>query len=752
MLQSLDNGRYTVLRALGRGGMGALFLATDHGAFGRTVVVKQLLDAPQGADEAERQSARARFVDEARTLAALRHPFIPKIFAYFADGPACFIVMEHIDGQNLDQGLSHADDAGQPVRGAPYPTADVARWGASLCGVLEYLHSRRPQPVLHQDIKPANLVLDQDSGALFLVDFGTAHAHSGAPTGGYGTPGYAPQEQYRGRSQPRSDVYALAATLYHLASDDDPSLHPFSFPQLDALGALGDALRPALAKDPAERPHAHDLRRALEALANSALAQALPAPDGDALYDERQLARWCERNWQRAAPWLRTRALPDELERRWGKPALARRLRDAVAQHPADDHAALDAALALLDPRGYGAVLPSLVVAPDVVEYTPRHGALRATTLTVHNQGRRYVRARLQAPPWLAVSVPVEAQAPGYSLRFPSLGLAPGQSATLALHGTPPPGALRSKVGEVLELREEDAGALATGALLASATLQGRLPPLKNLATPFALLLLAVLAPLALNLLTLKDARVIEMSTDSLNREWANGLAYPFPTADAGLSYPAPAATVTVISPAYPIDPNDLRPWREPPPAQSHVTVAEELYWAGHNALNAQRLDDARDALEKLHQSYPAYHNGDVLLSETYYQLALQAYGAKQWRVMYDSLTRLLELEPSYKDGEQLLKEALYRPGKIEFERGNYEKAHVALSEVWARDPSYLNTRLLLAQCDAHLADEALARNALDDAQRWLDELDQLHPNYPDLPRLRAALAAAQGRTPPAIP
>jgi tetratricopeptide (TPR) repeat protein len=119
---------------------------------------------------------------------------------------------------------------------------------------------------------------------------------------------------------------------------------------------------------------------------------------------------------------------------------------------------------------------------------------------------------------------------------------------------------------------------------------------------------------------------------------------------------------------------------------------------------------------------------------------------------MYDSLTRLLELEPSYKDGEQLLKEALYRPGKIEFERGNYEKAHVALSEVWARDPSYLNTRLLLAQCDAHLADEALARNALDDAQRWLDELDQLHPNYPDLPRLRAALAAAQGRTPPAIP
>jgi tRNA A-37 threonylcarbamoyl transferase component Bud32 len=284
--QVLDRGNYVVDRPLSKGGMGALYLAHDKRAFDRPVVIKTMLDYFDTSDPREVQLARERFIEEARTLSRVKHPNFPQIFAHFLDGSQTCIVMEYIEGRDLGLSLSRINErTGQRIKGKAFPKEKVIGWGIDVCRMLEHLATHQP-PIIHHDIKPNNLVLDDHSGEIFLVDFGTAKAHllTGKATTGsnaFGTPGYAPPEQYRGQSEPRSDVYALAATLYHLASDDDPADHPFKFPKLGQLGQLGKALEPALERDPANRPTAAELRAALKALLEPAVVAAKltkPAP------------------------------------------------------------------------------------------------------------------------------------------------------------------------------------------------------------------------------------------------------------------------------------------------------------------------------------------------------------------------------------------------------------------------------------------------------------------------------------------
>jgi len=143
-----------------------------------------------------------------------------------------------------------------------------------------------------------------------LVDFGTARARLIAQPDGrigiqrssiYGTSGYAPPEQYRGKSEPRSDVYALAATLYHLATNDHPGNDPFKFPRCEDLGLLGEALKSALEHDPQRRPDAATFRATLEKLPTF---HPLVAPDSSCLYNEQAVVRWCQMNWLDAQKWL----------------------------------------------------------------------------------------------------------------------------------------------------------------------------------------------------------------------------------------------------------------------------------------------------------------------------------------------------------------------------------------------------------------------------------------------------------------
>lgn len=263
-------GRYTIQQELGRGGMGAVYLAYETiAATRRPVVVKEMLDYFDPTDPVGEQRARQRFEAEAATLVSLSAQGIPQIFAYFSDQGRNYIVMQYIQGNNLENGLTRMDANKNQVQGRPYPVDRVREWAGQLCRVLVYLAA---QNVVHMDIKPANLILDP-SGNIWLVDFGTAKAQRMIQPGGtvgmqkssiYGTQGYAPPEQYKGQAEPRSDVYALAATLYHLLTDDDPRDHPFQFPKLNQIpGDLADPLRRAQVSDPTQRITAAEMRQLL---------------------------------------------------------------------------------------------------------------------------------------------------------------------------------------------------------------------------------------------------------------------------------------------------------------------------------------------------------------------------------------------------------------------------------------------------------------------------------------------------------
>jgi len=273
----VHNGAYRILRPLSKGGMGMIYLAEDLGAFGRSCVIKEMLDYFDPADPQEVQEARQRFEDEARTLAKLTHPQIPNLLSYFSERQHNYIVMAYVEGVTLDHFI-----------GQQQAVVQVVEYGIQTCEILEYLEGLNP-PVVHHDIKPANIIVDNATKSAWLVDFGVAKARLAKQQNGqvgvkkssiFGTTGYAPPEQYQSQSEPRSDVYALAATLYHVLTGDDPQNHPFNFPQVTALPAgLAGALSAALEQDVRRRCAAVDFRTALEkALRAPAPKRASTAP------------------------------------------------------------------------------------------------------------------------------------------------------------------------------------------------------------------------------------------------------------------------------------------------------------------------------------------------------------------------------------------------------------------------------------------------------------------------------------------
>lgn len=201
-------GRYKIIRQLGKGGMGAVYLAYDT-SLETEVAVKCNLNP-------SRESS-TQFLREARLLATLRHSNLPRVIDHFILGQSQYLVMDYIPGDDLGTRLER--EGAQPVE-------KVLQWADQICSALVYLHNQNP-PVIHRDIKPGNLKLMAD-GAVMLVDFGIAKAadtSQATATGAMGyTPGYAPPEQYGGaRTGPYSDQYSLAATLYVLLTNQKPA-------------------------------------------------------------------------------------------------------------------------------------------------------------------------------------------------------------------------------------------------------------------------------------------------------------------------------------------------------------------------------------------------------------------------------------------------------------------------------------------------------------------------------------------------
>jgi len=273
----MRNGAYRIVRPLNKGGMGMIYLAEDLGAFGRMCVIKEMLDYFDPANPLEVQEAQQRFEDEARTLAKLKHPQIPDLLSYFSEGQHNYIVMEFVQGDTLEHFIAQ-----------PAAAAKVVSYGIQVCEILEYLGGLNP-PVVHQDIKPANIIVDSATQSAWLVDFGIARHRplsqqnwraGGGKTTARGTPGYAAPEQYQpGQSEPKSDVYALAATLYHVLTGDDPQDHPFSFPMLAALPTgLTGALSAALQQDVRRRCTAAEFRLLLQKKGSTKLPPSHPPP------------------------------------------------------------------------------------------------------------------------------------------------------------------------------------------------------------------------------------------------------------------------------------------------------------------------------------------------------------------------------------------------------------------------------------------------------------------------------------------
>ncbi len=242
-------GRYKISRLLGGGGMGMVYLANDQRLANRPCAIKEMVD--HFIDQAQRIEANEYFAREADTLAQLKHQAIPAITDRFELANRHYLVMEYVEGSNLEEELA--------VRGEPLPEGLVIDIARQLCDVLSYLHGLVP-PIIYRDMKPSNVMLNSN-GRVVLVDFGIARLFKAARKGTMiGTLGFAPPEQYQGLVDPRSDIYSLGATLHYVLTGRDPEKYPpFSFPPVRELrpavsSNLAGAIDAALAYEMDGRP------------------------------------------------------------------------------------------------------------------------------------------------------------------------------------------------------------------------------------------------------------------------------------------------------------------------------------------------------------------------------------------------------------------------------------------------------------------------------------------------------------------
>ena len=228
---TLLGGRYVIEELISTGGMGFVYRAHDR-LSGKPVAIKEMID--RFTTRVERKEAIERFNREADMLCKLTHPSIPDFIEYFVENKRYYLVMNYIEGQDLASSIKTLSSSSSGSH-ALLPIHNVVRWSVKICEVLDYLHSQNP-PIIYRDLKPSNLIIDAD-GKMMLIDFGIARLFTPKVKATMvGTQGYAPPEQYRGESEPRSDLYSLGATLHHLLTGKDPQYEaPFHFEAIRKL-------------------------------------------------------------------------------------------------------------------------------------------------------------------------------------------------------------------------------------------------------------------------------------------------------------------------------------------------------------------------------------------------------------------------------------------------------------------------------------------------------------------------------------
>lgn len=214
------NHRYEVVRRIGGGGMGAVYLAKDRNLGDAPRAVKEMIESH--LDDAQHEKAISDFKRESLLLTELEHPSIPTVYDYFYDEESerFYLVMKFIPGSDLASRLRASP-------GGKIDELTVTEWGMQVADVLHYLHTR-PQPIIYRDLKPANLMFDSNLSRIMLIDFGIARWVNKKEKGvtAVGTMGYAPPELFSGQADPRVDIYSLGATLFHLVTGSDPQDNP----------------------------------------------------------------------------------------------------------------------------------------------------------------------------------------------------------------------------------------------------------------------------------------------------------------------------------------------------------------------------------------------------------------------------------------------------------------------------------------------------------------------------------------------
>ncbi len=225
-------GRYRILRVIGGGGMGAVYKSEDAKNSSTPVAVKEMrtdleIQGARHNDPAEDERTREKeerrqlleaFRREAQILTDLRHRNLPRVTDFFTEGGRPYLVMELVPGESLEKKLDR-------MHGQPMDEGEVLEYGIQLCEVLQFLHTQDP-PIIFRDVKPANIMI-MPGGQTKLIDFGIARTYKEGKrrdTMSMGTAAYAPFEQFgKGQTDARSDVYSLAATMYHLLTGRPPT-------------------------------------------------------------------------------------------------------------------------------------------------------------------------------------------------------------------------------------------------------------------------------------------------------------------------------------------------------------------------------------------------------------------------------------------------------------------------------------------------------------------------------------------------
>jgi tRNA A-37 threonylcarbamoyl transferase component Bud32 len=318
----LLNKRYRIEALLSQGAYGQVYLAHDV-TLQRACVVKKMI-VPEDLSPDEVQELQESFKHEAHLLASLNHPghpSIPEIFDFFLDASGNYLVMKYIEGESVQQRLERS--------GGQLSWQEAVGHILQVCDALDYLHGHQPEPVIHRDIKPTNILID-GGGRVWLVDYGTAQASTGGQDGDCsglsglgGTPGYTPLEQWLMKARKTSDIYALGATLHYLVTGRNPA-EPFRdrfdlemieanhgrFPRVCELNpslppALETAIAGALRPDPDRRPTARQWGEELaKLLPRRIAAEPFTFVDGERACSVEELATLCESHWEEAIQYL----------------------------------------------------------------------------------------------------------------------------------------------------------------------------------------------------------------------------------------------------------------------------------------------------------------------------------------------------------------------------------------------------------------------------------------------------------------